>query len=140
MGTIGNPRDYLILTNNPLVPACMEGKGLYTIDFRPELSYREILTLVRDKVYLGHTLYTHPLAGSVKPNETPFRSVALTEEPGPLDLESLELIEKALGMLRQFKPRFQRGEDAPPDMREDFAEIDYRLIDGALASQTEGKI
>ena len=29
MGTIGNPRDYLILTNNPLVPACMEGKGLY---------------------------------------------------------------------------------------------------------------
>ena len=68
MGTIGNPRDYLILTNNPLVPACMEGKGLYTIDFRPELSYREILTLVRDKVYLGHTLYTHPLAVSVKPN------------------------------------------------------------------------
>ena len=54
MGTIGNPRDYLILTNNPLVPACMEGKGLYTIDFRPELSYREILTLVRDKVYLVH--------------------------------------------------------------------------------------
>ena len=47
MGTIGNPRDYLILTNNPLVPACMEGKGLYTIDFRPELSYREILTLER---------------------------------------------------------------------------------------------
>ena len=36
MGTIGNPRDYLILTNNPLVPACMEGKGLYTIDFRPQ--------------------------------------------------------------------------------------------------------
>ena len=135
MSTIGNPRDFLILTNNPLVVSCMEGRGLYTIEFHPEKSYREILVMARDKVYGGHTLYTHPLSGSVKPNETPFRSVALPAETGSVDMESLELIEGALGMLRQFKPRFQRGEDAPPAMREDFAEIDYRLIDGAIAPQ-----
>ena len=68
MATKGNPRDFLILTNNPLVVSCMEGKGLWTIEYHEGLSYREVLVLVRDKVYAGHTLYTHPLAGSVKPN------------------------------------------------------------------------
>ena len=127
----------LLVTNNEKVRA--KYAAVCTLRF-VEGGHNDVLKVVRDLVHKGHKLLTHPLAGSVKPNETPFRSVALTEEPGPLDLESLELIEKALGMLRQFKPRFQRGEDAPPDMREDFAEIDYRLIAGALASQTEGKI
>ena len=67
MASIGKPRDYLILTNNPLVVACMEGKILGTIEYHDKMNYREMLVLVRDKVYAGHTLYTHPLAGSVKP-------------------------------------------------------------------------
>ena len=40
MGTIGNPRDYLILTNNPLVQDRMDGRGLYTIRFEPERGFR----------------------------------------------------------------------------------------------------
>ena len=27
MGMIGNPHDYLILTNNPLVADCLDGRG-----------------------------------------------------------------------------------------------------------------
>ena len=77
MGTLGNPRDYLILTNNPLVRQCMEGRGHYTIRFEPERSFREILVEARDLVYAGRTLYTHPLAGSVKPNETDRKSTRL---------------------------------------------------------------
>ena len=50
VATMGNERDFLILTNNPLVPACMEGKGKYTIRFCPEKSYREILVMARDMV------------------------------------------------------------------------------------------
>lgn len=114
MGTIGNPRDYLILTNNPLVPACMEGKGLYTIDFRPELSYREILTLVRDKVYLGHTLYTHPLAGSVKPNETPYKSVIVSMVPHQFDSQQAEIIANAIAVFDKFKPHRLGAERADP--------------------------
>lgn len=124
--------DVLLVTNNEKVRKVYE--PLCTLQF-VDGGHVEVLKTVRDLVHKGHKLLTHPLAGSVKPNETPFRSVALTEETGPVDMESLELIEGALGMLRQFKPRFLRGEDAPPAMREDFAEIDYRLIDGALAPQ-----
>ncbi len=122
----------LVVTNNEKVRAVYG--SLCPLQF-VDGGHVDVLKTVRDLVHKGHKLLTHPLAGSVKPNETPFRSVALTEETGSVDMESLELIEGALGMLRQFKPRFQRGEDAPPAMREDFAEIDYRLIDGAIAPQ-----
>ena len=119
----------LLVTNNGKV---REKYGpLCTVQF-VDGGHTDVLTQVRDLVHQGHKLLTHPLAGSVKPNETPFRSVAMTEETGPLDLESLELVERALDVCRQFPPRFHRGEDAPAEMREDFAEIDFRLIDGAL--------
>ena len=129
MGTIGNPRDYLILTNNPLVPACLEGKGLYTIDFRPELSYREILTLVRDKVYLGHTLYTHPLAGSVKPNETPYKSVIVSMVPHQFDSQQAEIIANAIAVFDKFKPI---GWELNERILRDFQLIDYTLLAGAI--------
>ena len=53
MATMGNPRDYLILTNNPLVHRCMEGQGLYTIRLEEDKSFREILVEARDMVYAG---------------------------------------------------------------------------------------
>ena len=120
----------LLVTNNEKVvniygPLC-------TVKF-VNGGYVDVLTYVRDLVHAGHKLLTHPLAGSVKPNETPFRSVALTDRPVGLDLDSLNQIEAALSACRKFLPRFHRGDDAPPDMREDFAEIDFRLIDGAIA-------
>ena len=118
MGTIGNPRDYLILTNNPLVPACMEGKGLYTIDFRPELSYREILTL-----------YTHPLAGSVKPNETPYKSVIVSMVPHQFDSQQAEIIANAIAVFDKFKPI---GWELNERILRDFQLIDYTLLAGAI--------
>ena len=104
MGSIGNPRDYLIITNNPLVVACMEGKILGTIEFHEGVSYRDILVMVRDKVYAGHTLYTHPLAGSVKPNETPYKSVVVSVEPHGFDAMESEIISNAIGVCDKFKP------------------------------------
>ena len=131
MGTIGNPRDYLILTNNPLVPACMEGKGLYTIDFRPELSFREVLVLARDKVYAGHTLYTHPLAGSVKPNETPYKSILVGKTTGKMDPQDASIIENSIITADKFSVKFP---NMPQSVREDFQLIDSTLIRSALSS------
>ena len=129
MGTIGNPRDYLILTNNPLVPVCMEGRGLYTIDFHPELSFREVLVLARDKVYAGHTLYTHPLAGSVKPNETPYKSVIVSVVPHQFDPQHAEIIANAIAVFDKFKPI---GWELNERILRDFQLIDYTLLAGAI--------
>lgn len=36
MASIDNPRDFLILTNNPLAAFCLEGRGPYTIRLEPD--------------------------------------------------------------------------------------------------------
>ena len=129
MGTIGNPRDYLILTNNPLVQDRMDGRGLYTIRFEPERGFREILVEARDLVYAGHILYTHPLAGSVKPNETPYKSLIVSREPHGFDAQHGEMIASAIAVFDKFKPL---GRTFPPSVLEDFQLIDYTLLAGAI--------
>jgi hypothetical protein len=124
-----NPRDFLILTNNPLVPACMEGRGLYTVRFQPERSFREILVEARDLVYAGHVLYTHPLAGSVKPNETPYKSLIVSREAHGFDAQHGEMIASAIAVFDKFKPL---GRTFPPSVLEDFQLIDYTLLAGAI--------
>ena len=128
MATMGNERDFLILTNNPLVPACMEGKGKYTIRFCPEKSYREILVMARDMVYAGHTLYTHPLSGSVKPNETPYKSVIVSVEPHGFDSDQGEIMANAIAVFDKFTPI---GWNLNERILADFQLIDYTLLAGA---------
>ena len=129
MAMLHNPRDFLILTNNPLVPACMEGRGLYTVRFQPERSFREILMEARDLVYAGHILYTHPLAGSVKPNETPYKSLIVSREAHGFDAQHGEMIASAIAVFDKFKPL---GRTFPPSVLEDFQLIDYTLLAGAI--------
>lgn len=129
MALEGSPRDHLILTNNPLVPRCMEGKGEFTIRFLPELSFRQVLVLARNMVYEGHTLYTHPLAGSVKPNETPYKSLIVSREAHGFDAQHGEMIASAIAVFDKFKPL---GRTFPPSVLEDFQLIDYTLLAGAI--------
>lgn len=129
MALMGSERDYLILTNNPLVPACMEGKGKFTIRFLPEKSFREVLVLARDMVYAGHTLYTHPLAGSVKPNETPYKSLIVSVEPHGFDEEHAQLVSNAIAVFDKFTPI---GWELEERILKDFQLIDYSLLAGAI--------
>ena len=44
-------------------------------------SYEEVLIKARDIVYDRHRLLTHPQAGSLKPNQTPYLSLIHISEP-----------------------------------------------------------
>jgi len=131
MGTIGNPRDYLILTNNPLVRSRLEGQGPYTIRFQPEKGFRDILVQARDLVYAGHILYTHPLSGSVKPNETPYKSLIVSVSPHGFDAEHSELIANAIAVFDKFRPLNRTYEES---VLRDFQLIDYTLLAGAIGT------
>ena len=124
MSAMGNPRDYLILTNNPLVRRCMEGQGLYTIR----------LVEARDMVYAGHTLYTHPLAGSVKPNETPYKSLIVSMVPHGFDQQHGELMASAIAVFDKFRPIVR---ELPERVLRDFQLIDYTLLSGAIGFDAE---
>lgn len=120
-------RQYLILTNNPLVKACMGGR--YEVRLLGELTLRELLVTARDMVYAGHTLYTHPLAGSVKPNETPYKSVAVSKTPGEFSPEQARIAAESIEVCDKLTPR---NRALTPSVLEDFQLIDYTLIAGAL--------
>ena len=71
-------KTYKVVTNNPLVKESLgESTELYYFE---DDTHRDILERVRDFVHQGYRILTHPLAGSVKPWETPYRSVMITAE------------------------------------------------------------
>ena len=120
----------LIITNNPEVASLYPDICNYYPESLPEILYR-----ARDLIHLQHHLISHPLAGSVKPNTTPYKSVILTsEQQSSLDLQSLQLIENAIQVtLRMLRDQPLRNMDS--SIRADFALIDKELIKSALERQ-----
>jgi len=118
--------DIKIITNNPLVVRCLS--DYYTIDYH-EISFREILVKVRDMVYEGYELRTHPIAGSVKPNETPYKSIVVTKEKKGFNMEHANLGANAILTFDKFTPI---GWTLPERILQDFQLIDYTLLAGAL--------
>ena len=121
-----SPSKYRIITNNPLALRCIP--DYYQIEYR-ECSYREILVTVRDLVYAGHRLYTHPLSGSVKPNEPPYKSVVISKTPLGMDLGEAEIMSNSLVTFDKFTPK---KIPLTEQVLRDFQLIDYTLLCGAL--------
>ena len=97
-------------------------------------TYRDVLVKVRDMLHLGHQLLTHPLMGSIKPNETPYRSVAVSKHIGKVDYDNIILMEEAIATFDKFAlvERPNRGVNATQAMKADYAEIDLSLISSAI--------
>ncbi|MDO5707554.1 MAG: GrdX family protein [Andreesenia angusta] len=117
-----------IITNNSKVRDMFSEN--YNLEYL-DTDYIGVLKKIRDMVHLGFKLYTHPLSGSIKPNETPYKSVIVSDTCKGLDFESLEIIESSIRVAEKFlKDR------ATPNWldkaKEDFKEIDYSIIDDAL--------
>ena len=109
--------DFFIITNNEMV------RDKYAeqvqVEFHP-VHYTEIMRMARDYIHMGHKLLTHPLAGSIKPNETPYKTIFLT---------------KSKKACKKFgKDRFP---NMPEQMRQDFRTIDCSLCDNAMASAVQ---
>ena len=117
---------YLIITNNPLVVQCMPRD--FAVEYE-NITYREILVKVRDKVYGGHRMYTHPLAGSVKPNETPYKSVVISKLPKKMEMDEAQIISSSIETFDKFKPIVRQ---LPERVLKDFQLIDYTLLCGAV--------
>jgi len=107
---------HVIITNNPDISAKYPHISRYQ-----DSTVSEIFETVRDAVHKGAQVISHPLSGSIKPNDTPYKSVVITDTTGPLDFKSLQIIEDAIGVLRRL-PAKQRSYD-------EFMLQDFRIID-----------
>ena len=72
---------------------------------------------------------SHPLDGSVKPMETPYKSVLIDKAVGELDFDSLSLIENAIATCKKFQVQER---EFLPEVQADFQMIDRSLMESAL--------
>ncbi|MGF3065950.1 GrdX family protein [Facklamia sp. P12945] len=118
-----------IISNNPKVNETIDQCPIIFIDG----DYGDVLYETKKLVINEHyVLLTHPLSGSIKPNETFYKSIIITTtKQSQIDLESLEIIEQAIAVYEKFiKDR------ATPNwldsVLEDFATIDLDLMESTL--------
>jgi len=111
---------YVIITNNPAVASKYPNESRYV-----EGSVNKIFLAARDAVHRGAKLISHPLSGSIKPNESPYKSVVVNTATGPLDFKSLGIIEDAISTLARLPDKMRNYDEST---LEDFRIIDLDLM------------
>ena len=134
----------VLITNNPLVEASYSSR--FKVVFL-NTNLPGVLTHVRDYVHKGYVLLTHPLSGSVKPNDTPYKSVLLSvtavttnsqvEASASVypqfetDFKSVEIIEQCIAATQKFPPKH-----IPEQYCKDLQIVDLTLIGNAIEKHT----
>lgn len=122
----------ILITNNIMVKEKFEDK--MEVLFLEDFKYLELLEYVRDKIHGGHKLLTHPLSGSIKPNETPFKSIMISKETYELDSDGLLIIEESILTAKKFI-----GIKPTPEWKEIILD-DFRVIDLSLMENVIEKL
>ena len=129
--------DYTILTNNPKVNEKFGDS--HRVSFY-DVPAESILSIAADMIDSGCVLLNHPLYGSVKPNETPYKSLLLKKKAGTYTWdavssdESRELINKAITAYNKFT---HKKEDTSHDLLLDYQVVDLSLLASAAEAVDE---
>lgn len=119
----------VIITNNEYVYEKYKDKR--EVLYKKDLNYMEILEFVRNRVHEGYELLTHPLSGSVKPNETPYKSIIMSNKKGDFDDSGLSIVENSILTTRKFMS-YKSTPDWTDTILDDFRVIDLSLMENAI--------
>ena len=95
-------------------------------------TYEEVLIRSRDMVYDRHILLTHPQASSLKPNQTPYRSVVVYPQGTEDNMKDIMLIEKCIETFGQWQNIAKTPEDYDEKVADDFKTIDLSVVDNII--------
>ncbi|HKL11264.1 MAG TPA: GrdX family protein [Clostridia bacterium] len=118
-----------IITNNPLVNQAIY-KNVEKV-FVETGNIQGVLLRARDLIHKGHKLLSHPLSGSLKPNENPYKSIIISRNADGLEFDHLIMIEKGI----ETTEKFFRGKTLPkykPATDHDFMVIDKSIVESGL--------
>lgn len=119
----------IIITNNPYVYE--KYKDRFEMNYKEDFNYLQILDFLRDKIHEGHKLLTHPLSGSIKPNETPYKTIMISKEKGSLDSDGLMIVEESIATAKKFMTN-KPTPDWVERVLDDFRVIDLSLIENVI--------
>lgn len=117
-----------IITNNPLVEN-IDGVCVLLVDGDPSQVLNKALNLVAE----GYSLLTHPLAGSLRPGQSPFRSVLLEANNDDADLPALNCLHQAIKKLEDMSFKSWENDLTSP-YQEDYQLLDLKIIEEAVRS------
>ncbi|MCL2227526.1 MAG: GrdX family protein [Oscillospiraceae bacterium] len=117
----------ILVTNNPMASELFE--STLQVEYL-SASLLDVLVRVRNLVHSGHTLLTHPLSGSVKPNETHYKSVLLSKSRGKADAQSVQIIGECILAAQRFNAR-----QLPARYLRDMQIVDLSIISSALETK-----
>lgn len=89
----------------------------------------DVLTRCRDLVHRGYLLLMHPLAGSVKPNQSPYKSILLKRNEY-VDINSVIIIENSLNKVKTMIK--DKNAITNKEVLKDFSFLDKELIKEAI--------
>lgn len=124
-----------LITNNPAYASTSrEGLDVRLLDG----TAFDVLVAARDAVHGGWRILNHPLYGNFRPGHQPFRSMLLAAPvsegtiPHPVDLESLEYLEQALGVYRACEGRTATPSGVSEALFRDCSRIDQELMSATM--------
>lgn len=113
----------VIVTNNLLVYD--NYKGIHTVIYLSQGSLLDVLIKSRDMAHMGYSLLTHPLSSNLKTNQTPYKTIIMSEEKKEICYNKIRLIESAIDITKRLKTK------EIADVRQKILE-DYRLVDMSI--------
>ena len=124
----------VLVTNNPKALEVYKDNPKIGVEFIDDGDYLAVLTRVRDLIYSGWHLLSHPQASNLKPCQSPYKTILVSEDIEASDYEmDVEYIEYALYNYE----KMTRGM-IPPAWREkvlpDFMTIDLDVVESAINS------
>lgn len=118
----------MIITNNDTV--FEKYKNDYSINFI-DGGFKDVLITTRNKIHEGYELLTHPLSSSIKPNETPYKSIIISDNKGNINYDSLTIIENSIIAYDKFN-NMKVYNNYSEKIIEDFKLIDLTVLESAL--------
>ena len=95
-------------------------------------NYEDVLIKVRDMIYDRHILLTHPQASSLKPNQTPYRSIIVYPKNNEDNMNDVLLIEKCLEVFKAWQNISVTPQNYENRVSEDFKTIDLSVIENII--------
>ena len=119
-----NRKNTLIVTNNSKV--FIKYKENYNIEFIDSESMYNVLIKTRDLLHSGYKLLTHPMSGSLKSNQTPYKSILLIKN-NEANLDDILMIENAIDNYNKFLKN-RALTNWTEYIKNDFKTVDLSLI------------
>lgn len=118
----------ILVTNNGRAASKYDG---HLCEIHLFHSYEEVLIKARDLIYTHHKLLTHPQASSLKPNQTPYRSILLYSEGSGDNMEDIRLIEDAISAFQKWNA-IKKTPPYDEKIAYDYQTIDLSMIENVI--------